>query len=58
LRSVEWTRISADGPRRWTVTQVLLDPLDENDWFIAGEIDLGAETEPAGPLLRLARIGP
>jgi len=36
---------------------VLLDPADENDWFIAGEIDLGAESEPAGPLLRLSRIG-
>jgi hypothetical protein len=56
-RHVDWTRISADGARRWTVTQVLLDPSDENDWFIAGEIDLGATTEPVGPLLRLSRIG-
>ncbi len=56
-RSAEWTRIVADGPRRWTVTQVLLDPAEDNDWFIAGEIDLGAETEPVGPLLRLSRIG-
>ncbi|MEX2207877.1 MAG: DUF3516 domain-containing protein [Myxococcota bacterium] len=56
-RSAEWTRIVADGPRRWTVTQVLLDPADDNDWFIAGEIDLLAETEPVGPLLRLSRIG-
>jgi hypothetical protein len=56
-RSAEWTRIAADGPRRWTVTQVLVDPADDNDWFIAGEIDLLAETEPVGPLLRLSRIG-
>jgi hypothetical protein len=56
-RSAEWTRIVADGPRRWTVTQVLVDPADDNDWFIAGEIDLAAGTEPVGPLLRLSRIG-
>jgi hypothetical protein len=56
-RSAEWTRIVADGPRRWAVTQVLLDAADDNDWFIAGEIDLLSETEPVGPLLRLSRIG-
>jgi hypothetical protein len=56
-RSAEWTRIVPDGPRRWTITQVLLDPADDNDWFIAGEIDLAVETEPVGPLLRLSRIG-
>ena len=56
-RSADWTRIVADGPRRFTVTQVLLDPADDNDWFISGEIDLLAETEPVGPLLRLSRIG-
>jgi len=56
-RHAEWTRIVADGPRRWTVTQVLLDPEDDNDWCIAGEIDLSAETEPVGPLLRLSSIG-
>ena len=56
-RHAEWTRIEAAGPRHWTVTQVLLDPATENDWFIAGEIDLGLETEPVGPLLRLSRIG-
>ncbi len=56
-RHAEWTRIESDGPRRWTVTQVLLDPSDANDWFIAGEIDLARETEPVGPLLRLSAIG-
>ncbi|MBM4334670.1 MAG: DUF3516 domain-containing protein [Deltaproteobacteria bacterium] len=56
-RHSEWTRIRPDGPRRWAVTQVLLDPSDENDWFIAGEIDLALETEPVGPLLRLRTIG-
>ncbi len=56
-RSAEWTRIVADGPRRWHVTQVLVDPADDNDWFISGEIDLAAETEPVGPLLRLSQIG-
>ncbi|MGH7291114.1 MAG: DUF3516 domain-containing protein, partial [Myxococcota bacterium] len=56
-RHTEWTRIVADGPRRWSVTQVLLDPEDDNDWCIAGEIDLSVETEPVGPLLRLSRIG-
>jgi hypothetical protein len=56
-RHAEWTRIVADGPRRWSVTQVLLDRDDDNDWCIAGEIDLSAETEPVGPLLRLSSIG-
>jgi hypothetical protein len=56
-RHAEWTRIVPDGPRRWTVTQVILDPADDNDWCIEGEIDLSGETEPVGALLRLSRIG-
>ncbi|MFI5314497.1 MAG: DEAD/DEAH box helicase [Myxococcota bacterium] len=56
-RANEWTRLEPAGPRRWRATQVLVDRADDNLWCLEGEIDLGAERDPVGPLLRLARIG-
>ena len=34
------TRLRAAGPRRWEVTQTLLDPKGDNTWAIFAEIDL------------------
>jgi hypothetical protein len=55
-RLASWTRIDPTGPGRWDVSQVLLDPSDDNFWCVEGEVDLSGEP-PEGPLLRLRRIG-
>jgi hypothetical protein len=39
------------------VRQVLVDPDDDNMWFLEGEIDLRADKAPSGVLLRLEHIG-
>ena len=56
-RLAEHTIVRADTPQRWRVTQILLDPAGERDWCIEAEVDLSRDPNPAGPLLRLARIG-
>jgi hypothetical protein len=57
-RLAEFTRLDESGPRRWAVSQVLLDPSDDNFWAIEGEVDLRDEIEPEGSLVRMRRIGP
>ncbi len=56
-RLAQHTRIDERGPRRWEVTQVLLDPEGDNLWHLAGVVDLGAGQPLEGPLVRLVRIG-
>jgi hypothetical protein len=56
-RLSEHTTIHEQGPRCWRASQVLLDPDDQNFWCLEVEADLGAESNPQGPLLRLLRIG-
>jgi hypothetical protein len=43
--------------RTWDVFQVLLDSRGDNMWAIEGAVDLEGERDPAGPLVRLRRIG-
>jgi hypothetical protein len=52
------THLAAAGPRRWQVSQVLLDPAGDGLWAVHGEVDLAGERDPRGPLVRLLRIGP
>jgi superfamily II RNA helicase len=52
------TRIDAAGPRRWRVSQVLVDPAGDELWAAHGDVDLSRERDPAGPLVQLRRIGP
>ena len=52
-----WTNLKPDGPRRWEVTQTLLDPEGATEWALFASIDLRDDSAPDGPLLRLARIG-
>ncbi len=56
-RLTENTTIRPDGDHRWTVSQRLLDPDDEDLWALHGEIDLTDDTAPAGPLIQLVRVG-
>ncbi len=53
----QWTNIRPAGPRRWEVTQTLLDPRADNLWAVFAEIDLRDGTAPEGPILRVKRIG-
>jgi superfamily II RNA helicase len=55
-RLASWTRIEPTGHGRWDVSQVLLDPSDDNFWCVEGEVDLSGDA-PEGPLFRLRRIG-
>lgn len=45
------------GPRRWEVTQTLLDPKGDHSWAIFAEIDLRDSSAVDGPILRIRRIG-
>ena len=56
-RLAEHTAIAPAGPRRWTVQQTLLDPAGDDLWAVIGEVDLGEEKAPEGPLVRIDRIG-
>ncbi|MEM7479875.1 MAG: DUF3516 domain-containing protein [Acidobacteriota bacterium] len=56
-RQAHWTRIEAEGPRRWKVEHTLIDPEGDNFWHLAGEVDLRDEESLDGPLIRLVRIG-
>jgi hypothetical protein len=56
-RLAHQTRLVASGPRRFQVSQTLLDPAGEGLWALHGELDLTSEREPRGPIVRLRRIG-
>ena len=56
-RLAEHTLIRPDGPQRWHLTQVLLDPDDENHWCLEAAVDLSSDRNPETPLLRPIRIG-
>jgi ribonuclease P protein component len=50
--------IHPDGPRRWSVAQVLVDDEGLSDEAIHAEVDLGADAaDPSGPLLTMLRLG-
>ena len=56
-RQAQWTLIDAQEPRVFRVRQVLLDPDDENTWFIEGRVDLRDGGEHDGPLIELLHVG-
>lgn len=57
-RRAHHTRLVRSEPRRFEVSQVLLDPAGDHTWAIHGEVDLRRERDPQGPLVALIRIGP
>ncbi|MEE9381990.1 MAG: DUF3516 domain-containing protein [Nannocystaceae bacterium] len=56
-RMADKTFIQRKEQLLWTVRQVLLDPDDDNIWVLEGEVDLREDTNPAGALITLRRIG-
>jgi hypothetical protein len=51
-----WTNLRPAGPRRWDVTQTLLDPKGDQTWAIFAGIDLRDGAAADGPILRIERI--
>ncbi len=56
-RLAEHTQTTPTGEHAWQVTQILLDPDDENLWCIEGSVDLSDEASVEGPLITVTRIG-
>ena len=57
-RQARLTRVEQTAPRRWEVTQNLLDPEGEGSWHLRGAIDLSGGQTLEGPLVRLLGIEP
>ncbi len=55
-RLVDKTVLEDEGDGRYRLRQVLVDDAEDNDWFLAGDIDLTTWT-PDQPLLRLRTLG-
>jgi hypothetical protein len=56
-RLADQTLIKSVAQRRFDVSQKLLDRNGDGFWHVEGEVDLEGERAPAGPLLRMRRIG-
>ncbi len=56
-RLAEHTQITDTGNNIWKVVQILLDPEDENLWYIDGRVDLSDGATIEGPLVAVRRIG-
>ncbi|MDD9937323.1 MAG: DUF3516 domain-containing protein [Myxococcales bacterium] len=51
-RQAQWTIVEEQASRLYRVRQVLLDPAEDNDWYVEARVDL-REGEPDRPLLEL-----
>ena len=56
-RQSQWSILEEEGRGRFRARQVLLDPEDENNWYLGCNVELPREGEPEGPLLELLAIG-
>ena len=56
-RQAHRTLLKRRDPRRFDAYQVLVDPQGDELWTLECEVDLGAERDPQGPMLRMRRIG-
>jgi superfamily II RNA helicase len=56
-RNSRRTLIKSTGPRRWDVSQVLVDPQGDHFWAVEGAIDLSQQRDPEDPIVRIRRIG-
>lgn len=51
------TTLKAVGPRKWEVSQRILDPEGDDDWMLECVVDLGIQRPDEAPLIELRRIG-
>lgn len=57
-RSLKWTVLDDEEPRRWRISQTLVDPDDRNDWELVFEVDLDRSDAEGRPVLALSGGGP
>ena len=51
------TTLKAVGPRKWEVSQRILDPEGDDDWMLECLVDLTIQRPDEAPLIALRRIG-
>ncbi len=56
-RTVDRTQIEKLAPHLYRVRQVLVDPEEDNMWYLEGQIDLRENQAPEGVLVRLEHLG-
>ena len=56
-RAGHLTHIEKIGDNKWKARQILLDPAEDNDWFVEAEIELDQNVAPESPILKLVSIG-
>jgi hypothetical protein len=56
-RQSQWSVIEEEPGGKWRVRQVLLDPEEDNTWYLEARVDLHREDAGDGPLLELLNIG-
>jgi superfamily II RNA helicase len=55
-RQTQWTILEEQEPRLWRVRQVLLDPAEDNGWFLEARVDLRHGEPAEGPLIELLAV--
>ncbi|MDF1753642.1 MAG: DUF3516 domain-containing protein [Verrucomicrobiales bacterium] len=55
-RAKHHCRIDQSEPDQWVVTQTLIDPEEENDWFLTVKIDLNLSAEAEEVVIELSDI--
>ena len=55
-RQTQWTILEEQAPRLWRVRQVLLDPAEDNSWYLDARVDLRAGEPSEGPMIELLEI--
>lgn len=56
-RSSKWTVLDEDEPRRWRISQTLVDPDERNDWELVFQVDLDRSDSEERPVLALLHGG-
>jgi hypothetical protein len=56
-RQTQWTLIEPLEPHLFRARQVLLDPAEDNTWYLDARVDLRGDEDPEGPLLELHELG-
>lgn len=54
-RATDLVQMRRDGPGKWSVTQVLVDPEGDNTWYLGGAVELTGE-ETGAPDERIVRL--
>ena len=56
-RQTQWTLVEEQAPRLFRVRHVLLDPEEDNTFYVEGMVDLRGDEPIDGPLVTLTHVG-